>query len=76
MVKQKVWHGSAKYQIKVKGKLGRQWSSWFEGVTIIPEGGMTTIIGIVPDQPALHGLLIRIRDLGLPLISEDPGTGY
>ena len=69
MVKHKVWHGSAKYQIKVKGKLGSQWSDWFEGMTITSEGAVTTIIGKIPDQPALHGLLIRIRDLGLPLIS-------
>jgi hypothetical protein len=69
MATQKDWHGAAGYKIKVKGKLGSQWSDWFEGMTITSEGAVTTIIGKIPDQPALHGLLIRIRDLGLPLIS-------
>ena len=69
MAKQKVWHGPVDYQIKVKGNLGSQWSDWFEGMTITSEEGVTTITGKVADQAALHGLLIRIRDLGLPLIS-------
>ena len=57
------------YQIKVKGHLGNQWIDWFEGMTITSEGGVTTITGPVTDQAALHGLLIRVRDLGLPLLS-------
>ena len=57
------------YQIKVKGRLGNQWIDWFEGMTIASEGGITTITGPVTDQAALHGLLIRVRDLGLPLLS-------
>ena len=65
----KTWYGPACYQIKVKGRLGDQWSDWFEGMTIISEGGMTTLTGEVADQAALHGLLIRIRDIGLQLIS-------
>ncbi len=71
MVTQRVWHGAADYQIKVNGKLGSQWSEWFEGMTITSEGALTTISGEVPDQSALHGLLVRIRDLGLPLISVE-----
>ncbi len=71
MVTQNVWHGAADYQIKVKGKLGNQWSEWFEGMTVTSEGAVTTISGRVVDQPALHGLLVRIRDLGLPLISVE-----
>ena len=63
------WYGPACYQIKVKGRLGEQWSDWFDGMTIISEGGMTTLTGEVADQAALHGLLIRIRDIGLQLIS-------
>ena len=63
------WHGPARYQIKVKGRLSSQWSDWFEGNTIEFEGGVTSISGEVADQTALHGLLIRIRDLGLQLIS-------
>ncbi|MDY6793454.1 MAG: hypothetical protein SWH54_19500 [Thermodesulfobacteriota bacterium] len=69
MAKHKVWHGPADYQIKVKGNLGSQWSDWFEGMTIESEGAFTNITGKVLDQPALHGLLVRVRDLGLPLIS-------
>ncbi len=69
MKKQQTWHGPSHYQIKVKGRLGSQWSDWFEGMTIAFKGSMTTITGKVADQAALHGLLIRVRDLGLPLIS-------
>ena len=69
MVKQKSWYGPAEYQITVKGRLGSQWSDWFEGMTIESEGAFTNITGKVLDQPALHGLLVRVRDLGLPLIS-------
>ena len=68
MAKKEVWHGPADYQIKVKGNLGSQWSDWFSGMTIESEGAVTTITGKVLDQPALHGVLVRIRDLGLPLI--------
>jgi ABC-2 type transport system ATP-binding protein len=57
------------YQIKVKGHLHSQWIDWFEGMTVTSEGGETTITGSVADQAALHGLLVRIRDLGLPLLS-------
>lgn len=65
----RTWHGPACYQIKVKGRLGSQWSEWFEGMTISYEEGVTAISGRVADQAALHGLLVRIRDLGLQLIS-------
>jgi hypothetical protein len=68
MGKQKSWYGPAEYQITVKGRLESQWSDWFEGMVIESEEGMTTITGKVLDQSALHGLLIRVRDLGLPLI--------
>lgn len=69
MEKQNIWFGSARYQIKVRGKLGDQWSDWFEGMTVKSEGAETIIDGEILDQPALHGILMRIRDLGLPLIS-------
>ena len=69
MAKQKIWHGPADYQIKVNGNLGSQWSDWFEGMTIESENAVTTMTGKVLDQSALHGLLVRVRDLGLPLIS-------
>ena len=58
------------YQIRVKGHLGRQWTDWFEGMTItLEEGGDTLLTGPVVDQAALHGLLRKVRDLGMPLIS-------
>ena len=58
------------YQIRVRGHLNSSWSEWFEGSTIThEEDGTTVLTGPVADQPALHGLLIRIRDLGLPLLS-------
>ena len=71
MTEPKNWFGAAEYQIKVRGKLGDQWSDWFTGMTVNCEGPVTVIRGEIPDQPALHGLLIRIRDLGLPLISVE-----
>ena len=58
------------YQIRVKGHLGHQWTDWFEGMTItLEEGGDTLLTGPVADQAALHGLLRKVRDLGIPLIS-------
>ena len=58
------------YQIRVRGRLGRRWTAWFEGLTITPEdNGDTLLTGPVVDQAALHGLLRRVRDLGLPLLS-------
>ena len=69
MIKQQTWHGPAQYQIKVKGNLGKKWSDWFDGMSIECGNGFTTITGNVADQAALHGLIVRIRDLGLILIS-------
>ena len=58
------------YQIRVRGQLGRQWTDWFGGLTVTPEdNGDTLLTGPVVDQAALHGLLRRVRDLGLPLLS-------
>ncbi len=57
------------YRIKVKGALSQHWVEWFSGFTISTEKGETMLTGEVADQAALHGLLNRIRDLGLPLIS-------
>jgi len=59
-----------RYEIRVEGALGQRWSPWFDGLQITSEpGGVTVIGGPVADQAALHGLLIKVRDLGLPLIS-------
>lgn len=63
------WQGPAKYQIKVKGLLRNQWLSWFEGLSIESEGSFTIITVEVLDQTALHGLIAKVRDMGLPLIS-------
>lgn len=61
------------YQIRLKGHLGGQWSDWFEGLTItLEESGETLLTGPVVDQAALHGLLKKVRDLGLPLLSVIP----
>jgi hypothetical protein len=61
-----------RYSIRVKGHLGEQWSEWFDRMTITLEAdGTTTLSGPVADQAALHGLLVRVRDLGLELISVD-----
>lgn len=58
------------YQIRIKGQLGAQWSDWFEGFSIIPAASDDTLLsGPVTDQAALHGLLRKVRDLGLPLLS-------
>lgn len=58
------------YQIRVKGSLGPVWSTWFNGlaITSLPEGE-TVLSGLVVDQAALHGVLSKIRDLGLVLLS-------
>jgi hypothetical protein len=65
------------YQIILLGHLSSHWSDWFEGFTITrDEQGQTILVGPVIDQAALHGLLKKIRDLGIPLISInrlDPG---
>jgi hypothetical protein len=59
-----------RYEIRVEGVLDERWSWWFDGLKITTEpGGMTVIAGPVADQAALHGLLARVRDLGVPLIS-------
>ena len=58
------------YQIRVRGQLGRHWTDWFGGLTIAPAGdGDTLLTGPVVDQAALHGVLRRVRDLGLPLLA-------
>ncbi len=71
-----VSHGPADYQIIVKGKLGGQWSDWFAGLTIATDGDVTIFTGTNIDQSALHGLMARIRDLGLLLISVKRIEGY
>lgn len=67
------------YQIRLKGQLGSQWADWFEGLLVtLEEDGNTLLTGPVVDQAALHGLLKKVRDLGMPLVSVgqvEPGGG-
>ena len=58
------------YQIRVKGHLGRQWTDWFEGLSItLEDNGETLLTGPVVDQATLHGLLRKVRDVGMPLLA-------
>ena len=58
------------YQIRLKGHLGRQWADWFGGLTVtLEDNGDTLLTGPVTDQAALFGLLRKVRDLGMPLLS-------
>ena len=57
------------YQIRVKGNLENKWSEWFGGFSITTQtNAETVLVGVVADQVALHGLLAKVRDLGLPLL--------
>ena len=59
-----------RYEIRVQGRLEARWAAWFDGMTLSPQSdGTTTIHGPVLDQAALHGMLRRLRDVGLPLVS-------
>ena len=59
-----------RYEIRVHGRLDSRWAAWFDGLDVTHDGDGTTVIhGPVVDQAALHGLLQRVRDVGLPLIS-------
>jgi hypothetical protein len=64
-------HGEAgRYEIRLKGRLDPRWAAWFDGLGLTHESDGTTIIsGLVADQAALHGLLQKVRDIGLPLVS-------
>jgi hypothetical protein len=60
----------AQYEIRVRGNLDRHWSGWFDGLQVSSDApGQTLITGPIVDQAALHGLLAKVRDLGLPLLS-------
>jgi hypothetical protein len=59
-----------RYEIRLKGHLDNQWAGWFDGLTItLEDNGDTLLSGPVVDQAALHGLLRKVRDVGLPLVS-------
>jgi hypothetical protein len=62
------------YYITVQGHLDATWSDWFDGLTITTqENGTTVLAGRIVDQTALHGILNKVRDLGLPLVAVHPG---
>ena len=62
-----------RYAIRIKGHLDSRWAAWFEGLTITLENDGTTLLtGPVTDQAALHGLMRKVRDVGLPLVSVTP----
>ena len=65
------YYGLTNYRIKLKGHLNPKWSDWFEQMAISHEGCETILTGPVADQAALHGLLIRIRDLNLTLLAME-----
>jgi len=60
---------SSRYEIRVEGVLDSRWTAWFEGLEIASDHSQTVISGPVPDQAALHGLLNRVCDLGLVIVS-------
>ncbi len=65
--------GTMVYQLRVKGHLGPEWTDWFEGLAItLAEDGDTLLTGPIVDQAALYGLLKKVRDLGIPLVSVNP----
>jgi hypothetical protein len=59
----------ARYEIRVDGVLDGRWADWFGGLQVTSDGMQTVISGLLADQPALHGVLAKVRDLGLCLIS-------
>jgi hypothetical protein len=61
--------GPARYEFRVADVLDSRWAAWFNGLELTGDGEETVICGLLADQPALHGLLTKIRDLGLCLIS-------
>jgi hypothetical protein len=65
--------GSPRYEIRLRGRLDPRWAAWFDGMTLTTANDGTTVLtGPVTDQAALHGLLQKVRDLGLPLHSVTP----
>ena len=62
--------GAGRYEIRLTGHLDAHWAAWFDGLLVDREADGTTVIsGLIADQAALHGVLQRVRDLGLPLVS-------
>jgi len=69
--------GGGRYEIRLSGHLHERWAAWFDGLSVTHQDDGTTVVsGALPDQAALHGLLQRVRDLGLPLISVTEVDAY
>jgi hypothetical protein len=69
------WQEGGRYEIRLEGHLDPRWAAWFDGLALTRDGDGTTLIhGPVVDQAALHGLLQKVRDLGLPLVSVNRVT--
>jgi hypothetical protein len=67
------WNEAKRYEIRLKGHLAARWAAWFDGLTLSrDDDGTTSLCGQVTDQAALHGLLDKVRDTGLPLVSLTP----
>lgn len=65
--------GSGRYEIRVKGHLDARWGAWFDGFSLThAEDGTTVLAGFIVDQAALHGVLRRLGDVGLPIVSVTP----
>ena len=62
-------HLPTRYEIRVEGVLAKHWTAWLDGLQVSSDGSQTVIDGWLPDQPALHGVLVKVRDLGLTLVS-------
>jgi hypothetical protein len=67
--------GSGRYEVRVRGHLDNRWATWFDGLSLTHAGDGTTVLaGFIVDQAALHGVLRKLGDLGLPLISVTSST--
>ena len=63
-------HDAERYEIRLRGHLDSRWAAWFDGLSLTTDNDGTTVVsGLVADQAALHGLLQKVRDVGLPLVS-------
>jgi hypothetical protein len=72
-------HGSGRYEIRVKGRLDARWAAWFDGFSLTPSSDGSTVLAGRTDQAGLHGVLRKLGDIGLPLMSvtaaaDEPST--
>jgi hypothetical protein len=67
-------HGSGRYEIRVEGHLDGRWAAWFDGFSLAPAGDGSTVLAGRTDQAGLHGVLRKLGDIGLPLLSVTPAA--